>query len=44
MLLLPILGATFDAQMISVIIGLFMWLGTSFAVWGDENEWSDIVV
>ena len=42
MLLLAILGATFDAQMISFVAGLLVWMVASFVAWGDNDEWADV--
>ena len=42
MLLLAILGATFDAQMISLIAGILVWMVASFVAWGDNDEWADV--
>ena len=42
MLLLAILGATLDAQMISLIAGLLVWMGASFVAWGNDDPWADV--
>ena len=42
MLLLAILGATFDAQMISLIVGLLVWMVASFVAWGNDDPWADV--
>ena len=42
MLLLAILGATFDAQMISLIAGLLVWMVASFVTWCDDDPWGDV--
>lgn len=42
MLLLVILGATFDAQMISIIAGLLVWMVASFVAWGNDDSWMDV--
>ena len=42
MILLAILGATFDAQMISLIAGILVWMLASFVAWGDNDEWADV--
>lgn len=42
MLLLAILGATFDAQMISLIAGLLVWMVASFVAWGNDDPWGDV--
>ena len=42
MLLLAILGATFDAQMISLIAGLLVWMVASFVAWGNDDPWVDV--
>ena len=42
MLLLAILGATFDAQMLSLITGLLVWMVASFVAWGNDDPWGDV--
>ena len=42
MLLLAILGATLDAQMISLIAGLLVWMVASFVAWGNDDPWADV--
>ena len=42
MLLLAILGATFDAQMVSLIAGLLVWMVASFVAWGNDDPWADV--